>query len=439
MNWRKPIIYSLLYLSGSKIPQNLKEIKRVEEFSEGEKKEYQEEKLKKLLLYSSKNVPYYKRVLEEAEVVKNNKVYLENFHKIPILTKEIIRKEKENLFSKEKRKKTYENTSGGSTGEPVRFLQDAYYDDWNIATKLYFNQKLGKDIGESEIKLWGSDRDILEGNLTLKERIINRLYNRKFFNCYDFSEAKIQEFIKLNDLFKPVAYWSYVEAVTELANYILKKNIKTYSPKFIITTIGPLYEENREKIKKAFKTKVYNQYGSREVGWVSIEQKEKCLMDVVFWRQALEVLEERNEMIITSLDNYAMPLIRYETGDLADDCDSLHYSFGNTRLYFKIKSVIGRTLGFFKKADGSLFHTHHLVQQMFFKNWIKKFQIIQKTKKLILIKVVESDKHKKEDLDIIEKDIKKLAGDDFKIEWEFVKKIKPSKSGKYLYTICEAK
>jgi hypothetical protein len=45
MNWRKPVIYLLLYLTGSKIPKNLKEIKRVEGLSLPEKKEYQAEKL----------------------------------------------------------------------------------------------------------------------------------------------------------------------------------------------------------------------------------------------------------------------------------------------------------------------------------------------------------------------------------------------------------
>jgi len=437
INWRKPIIKMLLYASGSKVMRYMREIDKANALSDTDKKEYQIQKLEKLLLYAQKNVPYYNKVLSEAGVVIGDKVYLENFNKIPFLTKDIIRKEGKNLYSKEKRKGVYENTSGGSTGEPVRFLQDAYYNDWNIATKLYFNQKLGKDVGASEIKLWGSDRDILEGSLKLKDRIINMLYNRKFFNCYDFCEDKMKNFLELNSIFKPIAYWSYVEAITEIANYILKNNIRTHNPKFIITTIGPLYEENRELIKKAFNSKVYNQYGSREVGWVSIEQEEKKNMDVMFWRQAVEIMDERNEIIVSSLDNFAMPLIRYKIGDFVEGENSHSYFFNDTKFYLKMKNVAGRTLGFFKKADGSLFHTHHLVQQLFFKDWIKMFQIIQKNKNYILIKIVKRSNYKNEELEIIERDIIKLAGKEFSIGWEFVKEIKPSKSGKYLYTICE--
>ncbi len=123
MNWRKPIIYFFLYLAGSKISGNIKEIKKINNFSLSEKEKYQKEKLKKILKHAYENVLYYHKILAVAGVVKNNKVYLENFNKIPILTKEIIRSEGSNLYSKDYKKRGfYENTSGGSTGEPVRFL-----------------------------------------------------------------------------------------------------------------------------------------------------------------------------------------------------------------------------------------------------------------------------------------------------------------------------
>ena len=197
MNWRKSVIYALLYISGSKIPKYLKEIKRIEKFPAEKIMEYQNEKLKKLLLHSYKNVPYYQKVLTKAGVIENGIVKLENYSKIPILTKEIIRKEKENLFSKDyKKRKFYLNTSGGSTGEPVKFIQDKRYDEWNTATKIFYNQMLGKEMGEIEIKFWGSERDIIEGNLKFKDRVINFLYNRKFFNSYNLNEKNINKLIK---------------------------------------------------------------------------------------------------------------------------------------------------------------------------------------------------------------------------------------------------
>ena len=92
MNWRKIIIYALFYSSGSKIPRYLEEINNLENSSIEKIRDYQSRKLKKLLFYSWENVPYYRRILEEVGVVKNGKVILNNFCKIPILTKNIDRK-----------------------------------------------------------------------------------------------------------------------------------------------------------------------------------------------------------------------------------------------------------------------------------------------------------------------------------------------------------
>lgn len=438
MNWRKPIIYSLLYLSGSKIPKNLKEIKKLDSFSLEEKKTYQQDKLKKLLLYAYNNTIYYNRVLKEAGVIKNNEVFLENFDKIPILTKDIIRKEGKNLYSKEKRKGVYENTSGGSTGEPVRFLQDKYYNESNIATKIFLFKKLGKDVGEREIKLWGSDRDIIKGNLTIKDRLTNFLYHRRFFNCYNFSVDDMHNLVSLNNTFKPAIYWAYVDSMSEFSKYIIDNKIQLVSPKFIITTIGPLFHDNRQIIKKAFKCKVYNQYGSREMGIISAENSDYDEMDIFFWRNAVELLGNDNEkqLIATSLDNYSMPLIRYSIGDVAEYSFN-NYKIGKTSFYLSTKPIVGRTLGFFKLKDGSLKHTHFIVQQLFFRDWIKKFQLIQTDYDNVVLRIVGDNNS--EEMKIVEDLIIRFLGSNFKIEWNLVDEIKATKSGKYLYTICEIK
>ena len=450
MNWRKPVIYALLYLTGSKIPANLKCIKSLERLSQEELKIFQDNKLKELLLHSYKNVPYYHRILRDSDVIdENENLNLDNFDRIPILTKDIIRREGENLYSKDyQKRKYYTNTSGGSTGEPVKFIQDKYYDDWNIATKIYFNQMLGKEIGEKEIKFWGSDRDIIMGNLTLKDRLLNHLYNRKFFNSYNLDGKNVDALIKLNNVFKPSCYWSYVDATFEFSKIVLNKNIQLFKPQFIVTTIGPLSDNIRNVIEDAFKCPVYNQYGSREVGVIACQCKEKKHLHTFPWFNFVEVVDENNrsigqgeegKILVTNLTNYSMPLIRYDIGDIAISAKYEKCDCG--RNFLQLKDVLGRTLGYFKKVDGSLVHSHFIVQSMFFKNWIKRFQIIQKDFNLILVKIelqsqVNTTEYS-EDLTEIKDRIKLIMGEDVKVEFEFVDVIEPSPSGKYLYTVSK--
>jgi hypothetical protein len=40
------------------------------------------------------------------------------------------------------------------------YWQDSHYWDVNVATKLYHFEVLGKRLGEPELKIWGSGRDV---------------------------------------------------------------------------------------------------------------------------------------------------------------------------------------------------------------------------------------------------------------------------------------
>jgi phenylacetate-CoA ligase len=435
----------LLYASGSKIPNVLNIIKKFEYASTDQVKNLQKERLEKLLLHTYQNVPYYHDVLPKNGVVVNNKVKLDNFFQIPILTKKIIREQGGKLYSQDYRtRKPYFNTSGGSTGEPIRFIQDKDYDDWNNATKLYFNHMLGKELGDKEIKFWGSDRDIIEGSLSHKDRIINWLYNRKFFNSYRLDEKALLKLIHLNNRFKPKAYWSYMESALELSRFLSEHNISFHAPEILISTIAPLTEEIRSIIEKYMKCNVYNQYGSREVGGIGCECKEQKWLHTFPWYQYVEVLNHENMPIaneegnvtVTNLCNYSMPLIRYQLGDVAVG-DEVECSCG--RNTYVLKDVLGRTLGYFKKKDGSLVHSHFLVQALFFRDWIKMFQIIQEKVNKIIIKIEKSKglEPNRQDIQEVVDKTKILMGESCEISIEYVNKIEKIKNGKYLYTISK--
>jgi len=444
MNWRKPIILALLYASGSKIPKYLRQIHQYEYASRQQLQQLIQTKLEKLLLHAYENVPYYHQLLPKFGLIEGRKVRLDRFHNLPLLTKQIIREQGRNLYSCDyKTRRAYENTSGGSTGEPVRFIQDRDYDQWNIATKLYFNQMLGKDIGQAEIKLWGSDRDILAGNLTIKDRLINRLYNRRFFNSYRLGEPQLQQLIELNNNFKPVAYWAYMESALELAKYLASHPTQWHPPRIVISTIGPLTEPVRNKIESALRCKVYNQYGSREVGAIACQCPRQKALHTFPWWNYVEVLDDENQpletgqgrVVVTTLHNYSMPLIRYEIGDVAV---AGGYGCECGRNSFQLAEVIGRTLGYFKKADGSLVHSHFLVQAMFFRDWIERFHILQDKPDHVLFTIQprKGQQPPPEDLKDIEHKTKILMGASCQVDFDFVEQIQPSPSGKYLYTEC---
>ena len=440
MNWRKPVIFGLLHLTRSKIHQYLKEIEQLQYKPQDEIKRHQEEKLNKLLLHAYENVPYYNKILKESEVVIDGNVNLANFSRIPLLTKEIIRKEENNLYSKDyKSRKPYDNTSGGSTGEPVKFIQDKLYWQMNITNKFYFNRLLGKDIGEKEINLWGSERDIFRNTLSFKERITNFLYNRTFLNAYKMDEDKLKKFVSEINRVKPISMWVYVESIDLLARFIEDKDLKVYSPKCIITTAGTLFPEIREKVEEVFDCPVYNQYGSREVGPVALECEHKQGLHCFPWSHKLELIgeEELKDIIVTDLTNYSMPLIRYEIGDVGESTDSQICRCGRPTLFFK--DIKGRITDTFINKNGTAIYGAYFRHALFGVEGVKKYQIVQKDYDFILYRIVKSGDIRENDLKKITDFVKRIMGDDCKVEFEFVDEIELSKSGKYLYTISEVK
>ena len=210
LNWRKSVVFSLLRLTSHQVARNLAYLHALDASSLAEQRGEQERKLSAVLLHAHRSVPYYRRVLEEAGVVGScPTVRLEALDQVPYLTKETIRREGARLYSTDhEKRRSYLNTSGGSTGEPVVVLQDAEYWDMNgLALKIFYQQRLGRDVGEPEVDLWGSERDVFRNSLSYKERAINYLYNRTLLNAFKFDEAKLGQFVDVINRKRPISMW----------------------------------------------------------------------------------------------------------------------------------------------------------------------------------------------------------------------------------------
>jgi phenylacetate-CoA ligase len=442
-----------LKINRTDIFSEYKKLKKLSSLSQKELQKYQERKLKEILLHSWNNVPYYRRILEKNNVVKDGKVNLKNFNKIPILTKEIIRHNFEDLKSKDKnynKRKPYLNTSGGSTGEPVKFIQDNKTWNEGMAGKWLFYTFISKNFPVKLMKLWGSERDILKGGYGAVGNFKSWIYQRKFLNSFKMSKGDMRNYVNEINSYKPVIIEAYVQSIYELSKFIKENDFKIYSPKGVLTSAGTLYPEMKKLIEEVFGCNVFNRYGSREVGDMACSCENDEGLHLNIFSHYFEILNNKmnpckpgefGKVYVTTLDNYSMPLIRYDIGDIAVPSEKKECSCG--RGLPLIESVRGRETEFFKKKNGDLINPGIFRQLLYFKKGIAKYQIIQKNYDLIIFKIIIEGKKNKEQFSIdkkkIENSIKKVMGTDCKIKWEFVKEIKPTKSGKYLYTICEVK
>ena len=413
-----------------------------------ENRNLQRKKLFKLIKYTSQNIPYYKRIIKEHNIEFSEDTIFDDIKKFPILTKDIIRNSFDELY-KFRDNTYYRNTSGGSTGEPVIFYQDRNYLEWEIAAKILFNEWAGRKIGEPMVKLWGSMRDVLSNGEGFKGYLKQQLHGVIVLPSYRMKEKDMYRYVQRINNIKPGLILAYTNGIDELARFIKENCLSIYSPRAIMTSAGVLYPEVRARIEETFRASVFDRYGSREVGDIACNCKISPGLHLIPDIHYVEIVDENGkevkpgepgEIIITSLTNYTMPLIRYKIGDRGilsnKDCKCGH---GLPLL----EKVVGRITGNFKNKLGDYISGGLFFSLFYFIENIKQFQIIQEAIDYISINLVLIDKTKLKDMDKdfkeINQIIRKAMGNDTKIKYNIIDEIKPSPSGKYMYSFSRVK
>lgn len=438
MNWRRSGLWLAMTVTGSGFPRALRSIRTAARLQGNERQTYVDEQLQILLAHAWENVPYYRRILGKAGVVTDGMVQLEHFAKLPLLTKEIIRDQGGQLHSLDATERgAYPNSSGGSTGEPVRFLQDKEYFAWSAANKQYYKELSGQRLGDPEVRLWGSERDILEGKESVAKRLQAWLQNRHDLNAFRMGDKEMAAFVQRWNRVRPTWVEAYVQSMYLFAQYVERQGVKLHVPRGILVSAGVLAPEVKAYIERVVGCKVLNRYGSREVSDMAYDAAADGTLQVSWWNQYVEVLNDNGEpaqpgetgrVCVTNLRNLSMPLIRYEIGDRATMID--RYTLGK---------IVGREVELFVTADGTKIDGEYFTHLFYLKDWVQHFQVVQKTVRKVVCSVVLRGEVNKAEQDEITHGIHAVLGKETVVEWKFVKHIPPTKSGKHLYTLSEVK
>lgn len=442
MSIRKSIYFSYLSLRGSNLPRYYEELLKEDRY--GLPADITNRLLAKMLTHCRSSVPYYADIINKTEgsFISSPTNYLSL---LPFLTKDIIRKEFEKLKSNDlDKRRWYFNTSGGSTGEPVKFIQDQDFGDRSLAIALLFSKWAGGELGNPEIRLWGSEQEVFHGTLGLKARFFNFLLNTTYLNAFLMTPEKMREYIRVINNRKPSLIIAYTQAIYELACFAEQEQIPVIPQEAVITSAGTLYPFMREKIENVFGCQVFNRYGSRDIGAIACQCSAGGGMHVDPWGNFVEIVDEEGncvptgvegEIVITSLTNYSMPLIRYKIGDRGILAEEGSCPCGRRGQI--LKKVSGRVTDSFKTSTGRIVPAEyfiHLIGVVLNTGLIKKFQVIQKSYDVIVLKIVA---YNYLDTAEIVRKIKLVMGEQCTVKVEMVNEILPSSSGKYRYTISE--
>ena len=397
--------------------------------------------LANILTHSYHSTGYYNYLFDQCGINVRKDYGFDNFCNIPFLTKEVILKNQSGLISSIKSPGRYWNTSGGSTGQPVKILQDRNYLRSSRKTTYTQKQLLGYTIGSPMVKLWGDENEILQGSGGLKKKLLNVLKNTTFLNAFRMSPKNMIEYISVFQEKKPQLLVSYAQSLYELCCFAKFNSLKIQNIGSIITSAGTLYPFMRQTIEEVTGVKVYNRYGSREAGNIACECPEQDGLHVAEDGVFVEIIDDQGnpckpgqpgEIVVTSLINYAMPLIRYRIGDIGVWAEKPCKCGFEGKL---LKEVRGRTVDLFKSADGAVVDGEYFIHIMYFREWLTHFQFIQHELNLIELKLVTTSEPSPSELSEIDDKVKTVMGKNCRVNFNFVDQIDSGKSGKFRYTI----
>lgn len=288
--------------------------------------EYQERRLRSVVKYAYRYVPFYHEKFKNAGINPNKIKTLDDLSKIPVIRKDEIRSVDINkLISMEyKPEKLNMHITSGSTGEPFKFYINRIEDDWRKSIYMRANISCGQRPRDRWTVI--TDPRHFYDTTDIQRRL--GIFSQNCISIFNNLDEQIQ---KVRDA-KTDILDGYSGALYLLSQQVKKQGVEDITPKLIFGSCDLIDSSSCRYLEKVFNAPYYDQYGCSEVdrtGW-------QCPEKIAFHMDVDSVITqfvdpdgsevspgERGEIVFTSLFNYAMPFIRYSVGDIGKPSDEI--------------------------------------------------------------------------------------------------------------------
>jgi len=393
----------------------------------------QEARFLSLVDHARANVPYYRDALGGIEVRS-----LGDIAGIPFLTKRAIQANRERLKAEGLPPGRFvPNTTGGSTGEKLEIYSDT--NAHSAAFILRGNTWTGWRPGEKQLQFWGESQDLPMARGAYKKFVEKFVHRNIILSTYSMNEENMLDYCRIINRHTPQLITGYTSALLLFSKFLMEKKLEVYSPKGIIGSAETLREDHRKTIESAFHCKLFNRYGCREVGNIAQECSEQKGLHIHVEHNLVEVVDENGrpckpgetgEIVLTGLDNYAFPFIRYKVGDLGVLSDR---TCACGRGLPMLESVEGRVWDVIVGANGNrLVGTFWLVEDV---RGIREYQVIQENYGSLVIKLVVDRTFTNDDKQLLFGHVRERCGNKMKVELQMLDNIPLTQGGKRRFII----
>ncbi len=408
------------FAKGNVLNMQINEIESINS-NYSESKSLVQQNLVKLLKFASSTTEFYKPYSGKS------------INDFPVINKLIIRKNIDYFISSQyKKEELISVVTSGSTGTPFQVYHDKKKRIRNTADTTVFAKKAGFVIGHRlyYFKIWNK--------INKKSSLESWSQNIVPYNVFDLRDDAIKVLIdKLNNDNSTIGFLAYASAYDAFCRYLssnkyepLKANVQS-----IIAMSESLNDFSKENMKKYFGATCVSRYSNVENGIIAQQETDgSCEFTINFASYYVEILNLNNDdaceygkpgrVVITDLYNYAMPMIRYDTGDIGVMKEKLQ----NKKIVPVLEKIEGRRMDMVFSTTGSLVSSFTITNTMWKYTELQQYQFIQHGQKEYLFKLNCDGVFEKEKQLVDE--FKDYFGNDASITIAYVNEIPLLDSGK---------
>jgi phenylacetate-CoA ligase len=398
-------------------------------------------RLKLLLNHAVENSDFYAKRFHDANIFPADIKTIEDFQKIPLLTKEDIRANKNTMIARNiPREQLLAKKTSGSTGVSVELFVDENSTQWKRAVTIKYDRWAGWDIGERVGAIWGNPQHRINWRARLRNFLLERYI---YLDTLKMDEVTMDKFYYELKRKSPAILFGHAHSLYLFARFLESRQYSTIPLRGIISTCMVLHDFERKKIEKVFGRRVTNRYGCEEVSLIACECSEGNLhlnFDTLFVEFIHEGKSthpgEPGAIIVTDLTNYGMPFIRYKVGDVGIPSSKTSCSCGCT--YPIMESLEGRVADYVITPDGKYISGISLTENFAMRlPGVKQMQIVQEQIDFLVFRVVKGETFSEQTLEDIEKLASDLFGTMIRYKIEPVDSIQSESTGKYRFCISK--
>jgi phenylacetate-CoA ligase len=416
-----------------------------EHWSRQELMAFQDERLRAIVRHAYETVPFYRERFGERKLTPDDIRTGQDLHKLPLLTKDDVRKNFAKLRSTASSAgRMRSGHTSGTTGTPlsVGYDQDTVWMTYAVFDRHYrwARLTLGRD---------GDRIAVARGNvivpLAQKKPPFwrhNRRQNQLLLSSFHMSRTNLASYFNALIRFKPVVLDGYPSTLYILAKYLLGRG-ETFPLRAAVTSSETLYDFQRQAIEQAFQCRVFDYFALAERVVFSGECDRHEGHHIAMEYGLAEVVDDdgsplagdtEGRLVGTSLHNLAMPLLRYVTNDrtalVAKRCSCGRELDLMADVTTKAEDVL--TL-----SDGRLISPSVLTHPFKPLDSIHASQIVQKAPDHVEIRLVAGADFKAALADHLVKEFKERLGNDVRIDVKLVDELEHSANGKFKWVITK--